>query len=136
MTNEVLLLTLSLSRTLSRPKSRESVVMVADQLRKLDGMLRDIGMSKEVLRVVSERRLEVAEVTAGAFGDEGWVLHNLWQCAADHVWDLPLQKERDEAATNAASAARQLIAINCEHADFYHACHLHYDVISWQLLCV
>ena len=57
MTTEALLLALALSRTLSRRKSRESIVMVADQLRKLGGMFQDIGMPKEVLEAVSERRL-------------------------------------------------------------------------------
>ena len=124
MTNEALLLALALSRTLSRPKSRESIVAVADQLRKLRGMLRDIGMPKEVLKLVSERRLEVAEVTAGAFGDEEWVLHDLWQCAADYVWELDNYEEEEAAATKAANAARQLISINFRHTNFYLACRL------------
>ena len=152
MTNEAVLLVLTLTRTLSRPKSRESIIVVADQLRKLGGMLRDIGMPDEVLEAVSEWRLEVAEMTAGAFGDEEWVLHDLWQCAADRVWELQniYVDERKAAvtcakatqaaathaaathaaATQAANAARQLTSISTEHTNFYRACHLHYDAIS------
>ena len=131
MTNEALLLVLTLTRTLSRPKLRESIVVVADQLRKLGGMLRDIGMSKEVLEAVSERRLEIATTTAEEFGDEEWVLHDLWQCAADHVWELDIYaEEREAAATKAEKAARQLIFISSKHSDFYYACSLHYDAIT------
>ena len=131
MTTEALLLVLTLTRTLSRPKSRESIVVVADQLRKLGGMLRDIGKRKKVLEAVSGRRPDVAKITAGAFGDEEWVLHDLWQCAADHVWELHIySSEREAAVTQAANAARRLISISSKHTNFYLACHLHYDAIS------
>ncbi len=80
--------------------------MVLDQLRTLQGMLRDIEMPKEVLEAFSDRRREVVEVTAGAFGDEEWVLHDVWQCAADHVWELGVYAdEREAAAAKAANEA-------------------------------
>jgi len=107
VTTEALLLALALSRTLSRPKSCENVVVVADQLWRLRGMLRDIGMPQKVLVEVGMKRLKVAEVIAGAYGDEEWVLHDLWQCAVDHVWALPWYKpDRRSAAQEVANAAR------------------------------
>ena len=131
MTTEALLLALALSRTLSRPKSCDNVVVLADQLGRLRGMLRDIGMPDNVLIEVGMRRLKVAEVIAGAYGDEEWVLHDLWQCALDHVWALPWYRpDRSSAAQEAANAARRLISIGSKHAKFYRACSLHYDAIS------
>ena len=133
MTTEALLLALTLSHTLSRPKLCESIIVVADRLRQLGSMLRDIGMPKEVLQAVGKRRLEVAEIAAGEFGDEEWVLHDLLQCAADHVWELHIYFDDDEweaAATRAADTAQQLISISSKNTKFYRACHLHYDAIS------
>ena len=107
MATEALLLALALSRTLSHPKSCESIVMVADQLWMVGSMLRDISMPKEVLYVVSVGHLEVAEITAAAFGDEDWGLHDLWQCAADHLFNSWCdQDKRIVVATKAANAAR------------------------------
>ena len=135
--NEALLLALALSRTLSHTKSCETIIVVADQLRNLGGMLRDIGMPKDVLQAVSVGRLEVAEITAGAFGDEEWVLHDLWRCAADYVWELDIYADgREAAATKAANAARQLIFISSKHINFYRACHLHYDAIARDMYCL
>ena len=47
-------------------------------------MLQDIGIPHEVLRDLGKTRLKFAEITAGG---EECVLHNLWKCAADGVFD-------------------------------------------------
>jgi len=131
VTTEALLFALALSRTLSRPKSCENVVVVADQLWRLRGMLRDIGMPNKVLKEISVKRLRVAEVIAATYGDEEWALHDLWQCAVDHVWALPWYTlNRRSAAQEAANAARRLISIGSKHANFYRACSLQYAAIS------
>ena len=61
-------------------------------------------------------------------GGEECVLHNLWKCAADGVFDGSGDlDERIGVATQAANVARQLISIS---TDF---CHLYYDAISVSL---
>jgi len=76
---EALLLALALSCTLSCPKSRQSMVMVADQLRKLGGMLWDIRIPREVLEAVCEMHLEVAETISGhlVMRNGCWMLHDV-----------------------------------------------------------
>jgi len=98
-------------------------------------MLRDIGMPNKVLREIAVRSLEVAEAIAGTHGEEEWVLHDQWQCAADHVWALTCyEPDRVGVAKNAANAARQLISNGSKHTNFYRACSLHYGAIADDLM--
>jgi len=63
-------------------------------------------MPQKVLEELAVKRLKVAAVIVGAYGDGEWVLHDLWQCAVDHVWELPwYEPDRRSAAQEAANAA-------------------------------
>ena len=86
------------------------MVMVADQLRKLGGMLWDIRIPREVLEAVCEMHLEVAETISGhlVMSNGCWMLHDLWQWAADRVWDLHIYANVREVA----NTARRLTSIS------------------------
>jgi len=100
--------------------------VVADQLGRLRNTLCDIGTPKDILQQVALRRLKVAEIASEAFGIVDWVVHNLWQSAADGIFD---GCERTVTAHKAANAARTLSSLGSE-TQFYRACSIHYDALS------
>ena len=98
-------------------------------------MLKDPGLPDEVLDL-GKARLKFAEITTGAFGYEEWVLHGLWPCDANSIFDRWGDlDERIGVATKAAEAAGQLISLSIKHTSFYDTCHLHDGTISVSSYC-